>query len=177
MNVSTRTPEGEPQRCPVCGKALVIEPSRPADDATCPHCGSLVWFPLAFDFSQLPEFYHFEFADRSIRTKPEALGVVVDRLIEEGALPQAQRERVLRGLLKREGLRSTAVGDGIAMPHLAIDGIRGAIRAAARFAGGVEFDSLDRNRVTLVFLGITPAERPREHLRFLEDVSRFLRSV
>jgi hypothetical protein len=41
----TRTPEGEPNRCPVCGKELRLEPSRPPGDAPCPHCGSLLWFP------------------------------------------------------------------------------------------------------------------------------------
>ena len=44
MEPSSRTPEGEPNRCPVCGKALQIEPSRPPGDAPCPHCGTLLWF-------------------------------------------------------------------------------------------------------------------------------------
>lgn len=44
MNISSRTPEGEPNRCPVCGKAVRIEPSRPPGDAPCPHCGHLLWF-------------------------------------------------------------------------------------------------------------------------------------
>jgi signal recognition particle GTPase len=44
MEPSTRTPEGETNRCPVCGKPLQIEPSRPPGDAPCPHCGSLLWF-------------------------------------------------------------------------------------------------------------------------------------
>ena len=44
MQPSSRTPEGEPNRCPVCGKDLQIEPSRPPGDAPCPHCGTLLWF-------------------------------------------------------------------------------------------------------------------------------------
>lgn len=44
MNVSSRTPEGLPNQCPVCGKEVRLEPSEPAGDATCPHCGSLLWF-------------------------------------------------------------------------------------------------------------------------------------
>jgi hypothetical protein len=44
MEPSTRTPEGDPNRCPVCGKSLQIEPSRPPGDAPCPHCGTLLWF-------------------------------------------------------------------------------------------------------------------------------------
>jgi acyl carrier protein len=42
--ISSRTPEGEPNRCPVCRKAVCIEPSAPSADAPCPHCGTLLWF-------------------------------------------------------------------------------------------------------------------------------------
>lgn len=43
-NIASRTPEGQPNTCPVCGKYAEIEPSFPAGDAPCPHCGSLLWF-------------------------------------------------------------------------------------------------------------------------------------
>lgn len=42
--ISSRTPEGEPIQCGVCGHASAVEPSCfPIPDATCPRCGSLVW--------------------------------------------------------------------------------------------------------------------------------------
>jgi hypothetical protein len=44
MEPSSRTPEGQPNICPVCGKAVQIEPSCPPGDAPCPHCGHLLWF-------------------------------------------------------------------------------------------------------------------------------------
>lgn len=44
MVISSRTPEGSPNRCPVCGSSLKIEPSDPAGDAPCPNCGHLLWF-------------------------------------------------------------------------------------------------------------------------------------
>ena len=43
MVVSSRTPEGEPGRCPLCGAAFRIEPSDPLGDAPCPSCGQLAW--------------------------------------------------------------------------------------------------------------------------------------
>jgi len=49
MLPASRTPEGEPNRCPICGNALRLEPSRPPGDAPCPHCGSLVWFAASPD--------------------------------------------------------------------------------------------------------------------------------
>ena len=47
MTISSRTPEGQPNRCPVCRRRLRLSPSWPSPDAPCPHCGSLVWFPAA----------------------------------------------------------------------------------------------------------------------------------
>jgi anti-anti-sigma factor len=44
MVISSRTPEGRPNHCPVCGADLQIEPSDPAGDAPCPRCGHLLWF-------------------------------------------------------------------------------------------------------------------------------------
>lgn len=44
MSISSRTPEGLPQRCPVCGRADLIEPSLPGGDACCPSCGHLLWW-------------------------------------------------------------------------------------------------------------------------------------
>jgi hypothetical protein len=44
MTVSSRTPEGRPNRCPICGRAIRIEPSQPFGDAPCPACGTLLWF-------------------------------------------------------------------------------------------------------------------------------------
>jgi acyl carrier protein len=42
--ISSRTPEGEPNVCPVCEGAISIEPSSPSGDAPCPQCGTLLWF-------------------------------------------------------------------------------------------------------------------------------------
>ena len=44
MTISSRTPEGQPNRCPVCEQSLNIEASTPFGDAPCPNCGSLLWF-------------------------------------------------------------------------------------------------------------------------------------
>ncbi len=44
MIPSSRTPEGTPDRCPLCGNEVRIDLSTfPTDDAPCPHCGHLLW--------------------------------------------------------------------------------------------------------------------------------------
>jgi len=42
--ISSRTPEGVPNHCPICHTQIVIEPSQPPGDAPCPKCGTLLWF-------------------------------------------------------------------------------------------------------------------------------------
>lgn len=44
MVISSRTPEGRPNRCPICGGDVRIEPSVLFGDVPCPHCGHLLWF-------------------------------------------------------------------------------------------------------------------------------------
>jgi len=43
VTVSSRTPEGLPSECPLCGATANIEFSAPAQDAPCPNCGHLLW--------------------------------------------------------------------------------------------------------------------------------------
>lgn len=73
MVISSRTPEGYPNRCPLCGNVVCVEPSRPFGDAPCPCCGHLLWF-LAIGSEQL--FFLAEQSD-DIRER------VFDRLCEE----------------------------------------------------------------------------------------------
>lgn len=47
MTISSRTPEGTPNRCVLCGLDLKLEPSIDTLDAPCPHCGHLLWFGKA----------------------------------------------------------------------------------------------------------------------------------
>lgn len=53
MTISTRTPEGDWHRCPICGQQAATEPSYPNGDSVCPSCGQLLWW--FHDQLQLPE--------------------------------------------------------------------------------------------------------------------------
>ncbi|HET6246125.1 MAG TPA: hypothetical protein VFE47_00355 [Tepidisphaeraceae bacterium] len=44
MVISSRTPEGELAKCPVCGECVLMVPSSCFSDAPCPSCGALLWF-------------------------------------------------------------------------------------------------------------------------------------
>ena len=45
VTISSRTPEGDPNVCPICGNDLRLEPSIDTRDGPCPSCGHLLWFP------------------------------------------------------------------------------------------------------------------------------------
>jgi hypothetical protein len=66
MYISSRTPEGELGRCPMCGAHICIEPSWPPGDAPCPSCGCLVWFPSSSFNCQLGDFSIASFDSRSL---------------------------------------------------------------------------------------------------------------
>jgi|GEM_PF-5699597 len=48
MVVSSRTPEGWQNHCPVCEQEVCVDPSLETSDAPCPHCGVLLWFVSEF---------------------------------------------------------------------------------------------------------------------------------
>ena len=53
MTISSQTPEGMPNHCPVCGSDIRIEPSLSSGDAPCPKCGTLLWFLRSPDGTRL----------------------------------------------------------------------------------------------------------------------------
>ena len=67
MTVSSRTPEGTPSECPLCGASNNIEFSDPGQDAPCPNCGYLLWAS-----NQLIDDVTKMYAD-ALGTKPRAI--------------------------------------------------------------------------------------------------------
>jgi acyl carrier protein len=63
MTISSRTPEGLPHRCPLCGQESSLEPSFPGGDSTCPNCGHLLWWfrdRLGISADLSPEMFAFD---------------------------------------------------------------------------------------------------------------------
>jgi nitrogen PTS system EIIA component len=84
---------------------------------------------------------------------------------------------VVEALLEREGLGPTGVGHGVALPHARIanlDSIRGLF---IRLEKPLDFDSIDRQPVDIVFALLAPLSAGVEHLKALALVSRTLRDT
>ena len=84
-------------------------------------------------------------------------------------------EDVVRAILKRELLGSTGIGRGVAIPHTKHNSVERLIGTVAVSRSGVSFESLDGEPVQVFVLLISPQDRPGDHLRALENVSRCLR--
>jgi hypothetical protein len=73
--ISSRTPEGEPGECPICGLPCWLEPSWPTNDAPCPQCGHFLWFATAdSDASSLTISMLREFTALAIEVGTARLG-------------------------------------------------------------------------------------------------------
>ena len=78
-------------------------------------------------------------------------------------------------LLERENLGPTGVGHGVALPHARIDGLDRVIGTFLRLEKPLDFDSIDRQPVDLVFALFAPLDSGVEHLKALALVSRTMR--
>ena len=97
-------------------------------------------------------------------------------LVDAGKIAASEYESIVKHVLKREELGSTGIGRGIAVPHAKHASVDRLVGTVAVSNAGVDFDSLDGEKVQLFFLLISPPDRPGDHLRALENVSRQLRN-
>ena len=89
--------------------------------------------------------------------------------------PEIDGARLVQVLLDREALGSTAIGEGIAIPHGKLPGVTNVVAAFGRSPNGLEFDSLDGNPTRLFFLLVAPEDSAGIHLKALARVSRLLK--
>src|SRR4051812_27609152 len=97
-------------------------------------------------------------------------------LMEAGKISSDELDSIIRAILKREELGSTGIGRGVAVPHTKHPSVNRLVGTVAVSQEGVDFDSLDGEKVQLFFLLISPPDRPGDHLRALENISRQLRN-
>lgn len=114
-------------------------------------------------------------AGLSASDKESAIRELVSSLTSSGQLKADESESIVEAIMKREELGSTGIGRGIAVPHTkhpSVDQLVGTVGVSDE---GVEFQALDGEPVQLFFLLISPPDRPGDHLRALENISRQLR--
>ena len=111
----------------------------------------------------------------SATTKEGVIRAMVESLRNAGLFKGADLEDIIRAILKRELLGSTGIGRGVAIPHTKHTSVEKLVGTVALSPAGVSFESLDGEPVHVFVLLISPQDRPGDHLRALENVSRRLR--
>jgi len=114
-------------------------------------------------------------ADLSATDKEGVIREMVQALLDAGGIKKDEFESIVKAILKREELGSTGIGRGVAVPHTKHPSVDQLVGTVAVSREGVDFDSLDGEQVYLFFLLISPPDRPGDHLRALENISRQLR--
>ncbi|MEO8882540.1 MAG: PTS sugar transporter subunit IIA [Devosia sp.] len=108
-----------------------------------------------------------------VRDKTEALEILADRA---ASVTGQDARSIFEALATRETLGSTGLGNGIAIPHGKLPGLRGVRAVFLRLKQAAEFDSVDDLPVDLVFMLLAPAGAGADHLKALARVARLLRT-
>src|SRR5688572_33501300 len=114
-------------------------------------------------------------ADLEAVDKESVIRELVGSLVEAEALKAGEVENIVKAIMKREELGSTGIGRGVAVPHTKHSSVEKLVGTVGVSSEGVDFNSLDGEKVHIVFLLVSPPDRPGDHLRALENISRQLR--
>lgn len=110
------------------------------------------------------------------KTKESAIAAMVSSLREAGSIQAGDESSIVSAIMKREELGSTGIGNGVAVPHTKHPSVDKLIATVALTPDGVDFASLDGEAVHILILLVSPPDRPGDHLRGLENISRHLRN-
>ena len=108
------------------------------------------------------------------RTKSDVIEELA-RVVAEHHQGEIDLRRLVQALEDRERLNSTALGEGVAIPHGKLPGLRRVIAAFGRSPAGVDFSSLDGKPTHLFFLLVAPEDSAGAHLKALARISRLLK--
>lgn len=107
--------------------------------------------------------------------KQSVIGELVESLVIAGEITPEDKNEIMEAIMKREELGSTGIGRGVAVPHTKHPVVNKLIGTVGVSGQGIDFNSLDGENVQLFFLLVSPPDRPGDHLRALENITRQLR--
>jgi nitrogen PTS system EIIA component len=111
----------------------------------------------------------------SSTTKEGVITELVEALVAAGEINADDQDDIIKAVMKREELGSTGIGRGVAVPHTKHGSVQKLIGTVGVSPEGLDFESLDGQTASLFFLLVSPPDRPGDHLRALENISRQLR--
>jgi len=106
--------------------------------------------------------------------RDDVVAELVDALISAGAADASLRDKLIKSVLDREKRGSTGFGRGVAVPHVKHEAVKRIAAAVGLSQSGIDFNSLDKQPVYSVFLLLSPADNPEEHLQAMEIIFKHL---
>ncbi len=85
-------------------------------------------------------------------------------------------KKIVKALKEREKIQSTAIGEGIAIPHARSDAVEGLTVAFARSIKGIDFESADGRPVHLIFMIACNSDITKEYIQILARVARLCKN-
>jgi PTS system D-fructose-specific IIA component (F6P-forming), Fru family (TC 4.A.2.1.7)/PTS system D-fructose-specific IIB component (F6P-forming), Fru family (TC 4.A.2.1.7)/PTS system D-fructose-specific IIC component (F6P-forming), Fru family (TC 4.A.2.1.7) len=104
--------------------------------------------------------------------KADAISEMVQKLVDTGYV--TDYDTFKDGILAREALTTTGLGDGIAMPHSKNAAVKEAVVLFAKKDGGLDYESLDGQPTDLFFMIAAPDGANDTHLAALAELSKYL---
>lgn len=114
-------------------------------------------------------------ADAKATDKEGIIREMVQSLADSGAVPAEEFDNIFKAIMKREELGTTGLGRGVAVPHTKHPSVDSLVGTVAVSVDGLDFQAFDGDDVFLFFMLISPPDRPVDHLRALEHITRKLR--
>ncbi|HOP85145.1 MAG TPA: PTS sugar transporter subunit IIA [Syntrophorhabdaceae bacterium] len=107
--------------------------------------------------------------------KKDAIYEMCETLKKSGLIENVQE--VVNVILERERLGSTGIGEGIAIPHGKMKGIKNILCVLGKSEKGIDFDSIDKKPVHIIVLLLAPEGSASMHLKMLSRISKILRDT
>ena len=112
--------------------------------------------------------------DFSATNKESALRQMAALAAQSSVLVDCDADALYRYLAEREAAVTTGLGNGVAIPHARINGLKDFVVFVLTAPRGVDFDALDKRKVHVFFVVFAPGDRVPEHLQLLAAISRLL---
>ena len=109
-------------------------------------------------------------------SKKQIIKDLLSLLVKTGEVSPNNFDELYQGLLEREKLESTAIGGGLAIPHVRSDLVDDIKMTIAISKEGIDFDAIDGNPVHFIVLIISPFAKANEYIAIIARFSRMVRN-
>ena len=114
------------------------------------------------------------FCFSKVKDQSDLLSRIVPALLSLNGKGTITQQQIIQQVIEREKISSTGVGNGIAIPHIRLDGLKEPVVRLAVVKDGLDFNAIDGRPCKIFFLFITPSDQTTTHLQILAKISNIL---